>query len=107
MALRIKDLRTRAGYTQQQLADMAGIERSQLSKIENEREPANTRRLAQIAKALGVDVADLFEGPKDDILRRALLAAFDCLPEDHRKAVLAHARALAGTKGDDQDPSQS
>ena len=96
MSLRVKELRRQAGLTQQQLADMAGLERSQLSKVENEKEHVNTRRLAAIAKALKVPVSDLFEdGSTRDAQQNAILSVFESLPPDARAQVLAHARALA------------
>lgn len=95
MALRIKELRIQAGFTQQELAEKAGLERSQLSKIENEREPANTRRLSAIARALGVEVNDLFSSDKEpDETAAEILDAFRRLSPEQRDAVLAHARAL-------------
>jgi len=97
MGLRIKTLRLAAGLTQGQLAERAGLERSQLSKIEIEREPANTRRLSAIAKSLGVQVNDLFEGTSPDS-RDDLLSVFALLSESDRAAILAHARALAAAR---------
>lgn len=94
MALRLKELRLAAGLTQVELAARAGIERSQYSKIENEKEPANTRRLASLAQALGVTVSDLFSDDADET-RSALLAVFEQLTDAERDAVIAHARALA------------
>ena len=100
MALRIKELRKARGMTQSQLAELAGVERSQLSKIENEKEPANTRRLAAIASALRVGIEDLFSGERDaESYRASIVALMDVLNDDERQAIIAHAEALAGKKG--------
>jgi transcriptional regulator with XRE-family HTH domain len=99
MGLRIKELRQAAGLTQSDLAEKAGLDRSQLSKIENEREPANTRRLAAIAAALGVGVVDLFTQNHGQDYRATILALCDMLSEAEREAVIAHARALAALHG--------
>lgn len=98
MLLRIKELRQARGLTQQQLADKAGLERSQLSKIENGREPANTRRLNDIATALGVSAAELFSHDEADAYRASILSIFDSLDPEQREAVIAHARALVAMR---------
>lgn len=60
MGLKIKELRIAKGLTQQDLADRAGMSRSQLAMIEAETRPANTLRLNAIASALGVSTEALF-----------------------------------------------
>jgi len=85
--------------TQDELAERAGLERSQLSKIEREKEPASTRRLFAIAEALGVSVPELFEVSGDeDACRVALLSLLPELGGEDREALLAHARALAAMR---------
>lgn len=95
MRLRVKEIRKAAGLTQCELAELAGIDRTHLSKIENEREPANTRRLAAIAQVLKVEVAELFEpDPDGKSYTSALMAVVSDLDLAQRQAVLDHARAL-------------
>lgn len=60
MALRIRYLREQRGWTQEHLASLSRMSRSQLAMIEAETRPANTLRLNAIAAALGVPVDDLF-----------------------------------------------
>lgn len=100
MGLRIRELRDAKGWTQQHLASLAGISRSQLAMIETGTRPANTLRLRAIAKALGVSEPDLFprNSPEATI--------FACMPDlsDQDQAILANmAEALAAknraTKG--------
>lgn len=95
MALRIKELRKAAGWSQDVLAAKAGLSRSQLSEIESETKPANTRRLKAIAEALSVDVTELFEPGARDALMAEVQALLDGMSEEDRDAVLRHARALA------------
>ena len=44
---------------------MAGLSRSELSEIETGATPANTHRLAVIARALGISISQLFETPQE------------------------------------------
>lgn len=94
MGLRIRQLRKERGLTQAQLSDMAGISRPQLAQIEAETRPANTLRLASIARALQVSVDDLFDAGEEDAYRRLILDLMrDMTPED-RATVLRVAEGL-------------
>lgn len=62
--LRIKELRTAQGITQVQLAKLAGISRSYLAEMENGTKVANTRRISQVARVLGVSDRDLYAVPE-------------------------------------------
>lgn len=64
MTLRIRELRRQRGWTQGALAKRAGISRSYIAEMESGKKVANTRRLAQVAAALGVTERDLL--PSDD-----------------------------------------
>lgn len=95
MGLRIKELRQAKGLSQQLLAEMAGVSRSQLSEIENERKPANTLRLAAIARALDTTVEDLFDyGDKAESYRRVILDLMRLMDPEDRDALIRHAEAL-------------
>lgn len=59
IGLNIQNLRTSRGWTQEQLAHEAGIDRSYVSEIELGRSSATAKKLEHIARALGVDIADL------------------------------------------------
>lgn len=50
----IRHYREEAGLTQQQLADMAGLNRSYLSELEQGRETEQMRRVLRLLKLLGV-----------------------------------------------------
>ena len=64
---RLKELRKRAGYTQEKLAEKVGIEPPNISKIENGIHFPQSDKLQKFANAFGVDLMALFEldEPKD------------------------------------------
>lgn len=102
MKLRLRELREERGLTQAQLAEMAGIERSQLSKIERGKEPANTRRLETFAKVLDVGVHDLIEDDgTGDGYRRTIMQLLDQLTEAERSAISAMVQTLIASRHSD------
>jgi len=58
---RIRYLRSDRRITQIMLADMIGLGRANLSRIENGRVSTDIRTLAAISKALGVPLKDLLD----------------------------------------------
>ena len=50
----IRHYREQAGLTQAELADMAGLNRSYLSNLEQGKEPEQMRRILRVLKLLGV-----------------------------------------------------
>jgi transcriptional regulator with XRE-family HTH domain len=95
MSLRIKTLRIEAGLSQQLLADKAGMSRSQLSEIETEVKPANTIRLNAIAKALGVQVEDLFESGAKASYISELEGILSNVSDEDRDTIIRLAKSLA------------
>jgi len=59
---KIRTLRSERGWTQQQLADMAGIGRVHVSELENGKREAGLRMLERIASTFGVRITDLIDG---------------------------------------------
>ena len=57
--MRIRDLRTKHGLTQEELAHRSELDYSYLNQIENGRRNPSLRAIARIAKALGVRPNDL------------------------------------------------
>ena len=98
MALRIKALREERGWTQEVLAERAGMSRSQLAMIEKETRPANTIRLNAIAAALDVPPDALFDAG-DEIWRFAQIVR-TLNPQD-RAALVRMAEALAAKPSQD------
>ena len=58
----IRDLRQKHGLTIADVANLAGISRSMLSKIENAQTATSLDALSRLAAALGVSIATLFRG---------------------------------------------
>jgi transcriptional regulator with XRE-family HTH domain len=61
---RIRTLRERAGLSQEQLADKAGIHRTYLGGVERGERNLGLKNVFRIAEALGVPTAELFAGEK-------------------------------------------
>lgn len=59
---RIRLLRSKRGWTQQQLADLTGIGRVHVSELENGRREAGLRMLEKLATSFEMTVADLLKG---------------------------------------------
>jgi len=57
---RIQKLRKQKKFTQEQLAEIIGIDPKNISKIENGNNYPTSENLAAIAEALGVEVYELF-----------------------------------------------
>jgi transcriptional regulator with XRE-family HTH domain len=56
---RLNELRRLRAFSQQELADAAGLGRNTISRIERGETGAHGRTLRRLAQALGVDVAEL------------------------------------------------
>lgn len=59
---RIRELRNKKAWSQERLADEAGMHRSYMWGIEQGRRNPSLRNLARIAEALETGLAALFEG---------------------------------------------
>lgn len=57
---RIKELRTKKGYTQEQLTEKLNIGQRTLSKIERGNTFVSAETLAKLLTALGIDIDELF-----------------------------------------------
>jgi transcriptional regulator with XRE-family HTH domain len=60
-AIRIRELRTERGLSQEKLAEEAGIHRTYLGGIELGLRNPSLRNIGRIAQALSVQVSDLFQ----------------------------------------------
>jgi DNA-binding XRE family transcriptional regulator len=60
LAVRIKQLRAGKGWSQERLAEEAGIHRTYLGGIECARRNPSLKNLIRIARALGVSLGSLF-----------------------------------------------
>jgi XRE family transcriptional regulator, regulator of sulfur utilization len=59
VAMRVRALRERRGWTQERLAEKAGISRGYLARLETARQDPKLSTLEKLARALGVSVAAL------------------------------------------------
>jgi transcriptional regulator with XRE-family HTH domain len=67
---RLRQLRNRQGLSQQQLADLAGVDRSFLAQVESGKHSPRVDWLYHVAAALGVHIMELFtESGRSGILR--------------------------------------
>ena len=66
LARNLKYYRARLGFTQVELAQKAGVNRSYLASIESETQPnTSIKTVEKLAAALGVDLLDLLQAPED------------------------------------------
>jgi len=65
----IKELRQERGLTQQQLAELAGVDKVTLIRIETGRGNPTVETLGKLATALGVEMADLFPKVQSSLFR--------------------------------------
>jgi transcriptional regulator with XRE-family HTH domain len=75
MRNRVQEVRLQRGWTLEELAEKAGLSTSQVSKVENGKRGWSVTSLESLAKALGVDVSELFHAADEDgenavVLRR-------------------------------------
>lgn len=64
LAQNLKELRTSAGLSQEELADRAGLHRTYVSSIEGGKRNVTLENIFALAEALGATPADLVRLPK-------------------------------------------
>jgi transcriptional regulator with XRE-family HTH domain len=95
----IRDIRTAAGLTQDDVADKIGCARSSVANIEAGRQDTTVTRLVAIADVLGVSPAYLLPGGEDSVRRvSSLLAEIACLRSAVSCARAALDNAQPGTE---------
>jgi transcriptional regulator with XRE-family HTH domain len=70
---RIKQLRTDKNLTQPQLAELANIEQSYLSKLENDKSIPSAEILMAVLRALSIDIPTFLTGIDESVIERHLL----------------------------------
>ena len=58
--LRVRYFRKNKGFSQEEMAALAGIDRSYMGHIERGEKNITLTKIYQISEALGIEVADLF-----------------------------------------------
>lgn len=74
LGLRIKELRTEHGLTQEDLAERSGLFRTYMSRIESGAANPTLTMLYQIASAFAVDVRELLAPPAGHVPPRVIAA---------------------------------
>lgn len=99
MKYRIKEHRTKRGWSQEHLATLAGTSKGFISQLESGKRDPSAETLRSLAAAFEVDVTEMIE-PEDDAARQAIdhLSVFLKLRPEDRDAVV---RIAVGLKPDD------
>ena len=88
---RFREIRKKLGYTQEQFAEIAGIEPQSISKIESGKNFPLLNNLGKIATKLNLNLSDFFvyeHKRSQDELKQILNSVFDELSdEDKERAV--------------------
>lgn len=95
MKLRLKELRWQRGWTQREVADMAGMSQSYYTELENHRKQINANRLESLARVFGVEPHQLIANDATGTTSK-LVQAFSGLSEVQREAVLKMIDTLTG-----------
>jgi transcriptional regulator with XRE-family HTH domain len=66
LGARIRELRIKRGWTQDEFADLSGLHRAQVGAFENGRMNITLSSLLLIAQTLGLRIIDLFKGVEDE-----------------------------------------
>ena len=85
ISFRLKQLRQRAGVSQEELAELVGVSTFQLQKYESGQNMLNTKKLQLLAGALSVPVQELFTAGDDAlplaVSERLLIDAYRGIPD--------------------------
>ena len=94
---RIQRFRTEFGYTQEDLAELCGVDAPCISRWETGKWSPSTANSARLAKALKVSVEDLYddgEASIEDVATKQAVAEFQELKPQERGLVLTLIREL-------------
>ncbi len=98
MKLKLRELREKNGWTQDEVAERSGMSKSFYSEIESGKKAANSRRIAKFSEVFNVPAFELIDDASIDAeLLEHLRVLLDLSAED-RKAVIRHALGLAPEK---------
>jgi transcriptional regulator with XRE-family HTH domain len=84
IGFRVRTLRQKAGWSQEQLSEMIGVSPQQLQKYETGKNMMNTDKLQQVAQALSIPVQALFTDINDHmpigVSEQILLDSYRAIP---------------------------
>lgn len=97
MKVRLREMRTAQGWTQDVAAARLGISKSHVSEIENGKKNPSSPLLDRMAKVFGLNVPDLIEPDpgSDPSELTELIASFLGMEAEDRAAILQLARKKA------------
>ena len=87
---RIRNYRSRRGWSQEKLAEMAGCHPTYIGQVERGEKNATMESIAKISSALGVSLSELFEliggelPPEQNEARRCYELVASCSPAEQR-----------------------
>ena len=100
---RLAEIRRERGLTQEQLAELAGVDPQTIQRAENGRTALSLVRLHGITKVLGVGLADLFGTETEQVPAAPwgegdlqAIAAYRAIPADRKPWALRVLKALGG-----------
>jgi len=93
IGFRLKQLREKAGVSQEKMAELVGVSRGQLQKYESGANMMNTEKLQQVAGALSVPVQEFFidgeEALPITVEEKLLLDSYRAIPnKDIQESIL-------------------
>lgn len=94
VGLAIRSRREQKEWTQEDLADAAGVSTSTVSRIETGDANYSKKSITKIANALGCAPGELIDGVNTDAVRQELHAAIDTMPDAEARRLLAILRAM-------------
>lgn len=100
---RIQRFRTELGYTQEDLADLCGVDASCIPRWETGKWSPSAKNTLRLAQALKVSVEDLYDNGKseiEDIATKQAVAEFKELKPKERGFVLTIIRELKKLRGE-------
>lgn len=100
---RIQRFRTEFGYTQEDLAELCGVDASCISSWETGKWSPSAKNTLRLAQALKVSVEDLYDNGKseiEDIATKQAVAEFKELKPKERGFVLTIIRELKKLRGE-------
>lgn len=89
VGMRLKTVREEKGFSQQQLSELAGLDRITINRIEKSKLTPSLKTLNKICSVLGITISYFFESAPDDLPPdlHQLVQAAKKLTQEQREAV--------------------